>query len=132
MAFFVRLLKRFWVFLLLMNIGVLAQPGIITGYVKDATSGETLIMANVYIDGTQQGTTTNNSGYYTMPDVKPGEYTLVASYIGFLDFRKKITVAPGAALRIDIELKPAVVEGQTVTVEAEYTFEEEKQVGVLR
>ncbi|MCB9069522.1 MAG: TonB-dependent receptor [Calditrichae bacterium] len=131
MAFFVRLLKRFWVFLLLMNIGVLAQPGIITGYVKDATSGETLIMANVYIDGTQQGTTTNNSGYYTMPDVKPGEYTLVASYIGFLDFRKKITVAPGAALRIDIELKPAVVEGQTVTVEAEYTFEEEKQVGVL-
>ncbi|MCB0268850.1 MAG: TonB-dependent receptor, partial [Calditrichaeota bacterium] len=131
MAFFVRLLKRFWVFLLLMNIGVLAQPGIITGYVKDATSGETLIMANVYIDGTQQGTTTNNSGYYTMPDVKPGEYTLVASYIGFLDFRKKITVAPGAALRIDIELRPAVVEGQTVTVEAEYTFEEEKQVGVL-
>lgn len=131
MAFFVRLLKRFWVFLLLMNIGVLAQPGIITGYVKDATSGETLIMANVYIDGTQQGTTTNNSGYYTMPDVKPGEYTLVASYIGFLDFRKKITVAPGAALRIDIELSPAVVEGQTVTVEAEYSFEEEKQVGVL-
>lgn len=131
MAFSVRLLERIWVLLLLLNIGVLAQPGIITGYVKDATSGETLIMANVYIDGTQQGTTTNNSGYYTMPDVKPGEYTLIASYIGFLDFRKKITIAPGSALRIDIELSPAVVEGQTVTVEAEYSFEEEKQVGVL-
>ncbi len=104
---------------------------VINGYLTDAESAETLIQANVYLEETLQGATTNNSGYYTIPDIKPGTYTLVASYIGYREFRLKITIKAGEKKRIDIEMQPGFVEGREVVVEAKASIEEEKQIGVL-
>ncbi|MDP4188498.1 MAG: carboxypeptidase-like regulatory domain-containing protein, partial [Bacteroidota bacterium] len=36
----------------------------VSGYVKDAASGEILIGASVYISGLKTGTTTNSYGFY--------------------------------------------------------------------
>ena len=92
---------------------------VINGYIIDAQSSETLISANVYLEETFQGATTNRSGYYSIPDVLPGTYTLVASYIGYTEYRQTITVKIGDKKRIDIEMQPGYVEGQAVIVEAE-------------
>ena len=116
---------------LLMCLPLLAQEtGAINGYVKDAKSGETLIMANVFLEGTGIGTTTNNSGYFTLTGIQPGKYQLVASYLGFADFRSEINLKKADKRRVDIELQPIAVAGRAVTVEAEYSIEEEKAVGV--
>ncbi len=109
-----------------------AEKAAINGYVKDATSGETLIMANVYLEGLGLGTTTNNSGYFTLTDLPPGTYTLVAAYLGYRDFRQVLILQPGETRRMDIELAPATVAGQEVIVEAEYKIQEEKEVGVAQ
>ncbi|RMH49571.1 MAG: carboxypeptidase-like regulatory domain-containing protein, partial [Bacteroidetes bacterium] len=78
----------------------------VSGFVRDATSGETLLLANVVLEGTTLGTATNNAGYYTLPNLPPGAYTLVARYIGYRDFRAAISLAPGEHLRLDIDLVP--------------------------
>ncbi|RMH81608.1 MAG: TonB-dependent receptor [Calditrichaeota bacterium] len=103
----------------------------ISGYVKDARSGETLIQANVYLPELQVGATTNSQGYYIITEVPPGTHLLVASYLGYQDFRREITLRPGQHLRLDIELQPAVIEGEEVVVEAPQPIEEEKAVGLL-
>ena len=67
-------------------ISMFAQ-GTITGTMLDKTSGEPLMFASVYIDGTQKGTETDFDGKFTL-DVAAGTYTVVGSYVGYPD--KKI------------------------------------------
>ncbi len=103
----------------------------LNGFVKDATSGETLLFANVVIVDTQKGTATNNTGYYTLTGLAPGTYTVVCTYIGFRDFREQVTVAAGENRRLDINLIPDSVELEGVEVTAEKELEEEvRNIGV--
>jgi hypothetical protein len=60
-----------------------AQTGKITGIVKDASTGEALIGANVLLEGTTTGAATNVDGYYVIINILPGTYTLRASMVGY-------------------------------------------------
>ena len=55
----------------------------VSGYVRDAATGEELIGANVAILETGSGTITNAYGYYSL-SLPPGFYTLVCSYVGYV------------------------------------------------
>lgn len=105
----------------------------ISGFVRDATSGETLLLANVVPAGTSVGAATNNAGYYTLTGLEPGTYTVVATYIGYRSYQEEVTLAPGEALRLDIALVPAGIAIGEVVVTAEEELEEEaKNIGVAR
>lgn len=54
----------------------------ISGYVRDSTSGESLIGASIALKGTNSGVQTNTYGFYAIT-LPPGEYTFVFSYIGY-------------------------------------------------
>ena len=54
----------------------------ISGYVRDAASGEALIAANVIVLELGTGTATNIHGYYAL-SLDPGVYTLIFSYVGY-------------------------------------------------
>jgi hypothetical protein len=54
----------------------------VSGFLKDKTSGETLIGASVYVPGTNKGTITNGFGFYSL-QLPQGEYDLEYSYVGF-------------------------------------------------
>ncbi|WGH74457.1 TonB-dependent receptor [Tenacibaculum tangerinum] len=56
-----------------------------------SSSGEHIPFANVFIKGTANGTTTDESGYYTLEATK-NKFVLVASTIGFLSERKTVTM----------------------------------------
>ncbi|MFZ9504865.1 MAG: carboxypeptidase-like regulatory domain-containing protein, partial [Cyclobacteriaceae bacterium] len=58
------------------------QKFTINGYVRDATNGETLIGATVYIGSIEIGVITNEYGFYAIT-VPPGAYTLQVSYVGY-------------------------------------------------
>lgn len=90
----------------------------VKGYVRDASNGETLIGATVYLNGTTLGTTTNEYGFYSLT-VDPGSYTLVATYLGFQDMRKELELVGN--FTEDFEL----VESGTVLNEVVVTAEEE-------
>lgn len=107
------------------------QSASINGFVTDATSGETLLLANVFIVGTTTGAATNNAGYYTLTGLQPGSFILACTYLGFQEQRFEITLTPGQELRLDIALNPEGLEFEEVVVTAEADLQEEnKRIGV--
>jgi hypothetical protein len=92
----------------------------VSGYVKDAQTGEFLIGANVYLKEILKGATTNVYGFYSIT-VEPGEYTLIVSYIGYKEFSQKII------LDKDLRISATMESDAVTTEEVEITGEREDQ-----
>jgi len=60
-----------------------AQNALVRGNVYDKDTGEPVPFANVYLDGTTKGTTSDLDGFYTIADIIPGEYKVVATFLGY-------------------------------------------------
>jgi hypothetical protein len=69
--------------ILLTASNLYSQTGKIQGFVRDASTGEALIGVNILIEGTTQGAATNLEGFYAILNVRPGQYSLRASMIGY-------------------------------------------------
>ncbi|MGE5401458.1 MAG: TonB-dependent receptor [Ignavibacteriales bacterium] len=76
-------LRTFLLLVLLTTIQIFAQTGKITGVVKDSKTGETLLGANIILEGTKLGAASNMDGFYTILNVPPGTYNIKASLIGY-------------------------------------------------
>ncbi|MFZ1298893.1 MAG: carboxypeptidase-like regulatory domain-containing protein, partial [Saprospiraceae bacterium] len=55
-------------------------------------TGEPLAFTSVYLEGTSFGAITDNVGFFNISSVPKGDYTLVASYIGFDTVKVTISV----------------------------------------
>lgn len=75
----------------------------ITGTVTDAATGEALISANVGVEGTSLGTTTDATGKYSI-EVPNSSTVLVFSYIGFSE--KRVTLS--ASNIVDVQMSEGV------------------------
>lgn len=78
-----------------------SQSGIIKGKVAEAINNESIPFANVIIEGTTIGATSDMEGNYRIENLKPGLYNITCSYVGF----KTITIEE---VRVD-NVKPAVI-----------------------
>jgi outer membrane receptor protein involved in Fe transport len=78
-----RTLLMAFALMLLLPLLVFAQDGKLRGVVSDRESGEPLIGANVVLEGTNLGASTDINGEYIILSVPPGAYTVRASYIGY-------------------------------------------------
>ncbi|HLT74294.1 MAG TPA: carboxypeptidase-like regulatory domain-containing protein, partial [Ohtaekwangia sp.] len=67
----------------LISVCAVAQPGSISGIVTDGKSGETIVGANVVIDGTTVGAATDIEGNFQIDNVKPGVYNLNVSFVTY-------------------------------------------------
>lgn len=109
-------------FLLALLLGVLpavAQTGTIAGVLVDAENGETLIGANVRIDGTSIGASTDIDGRFAISDIEAGTYTLILSYIGYNTVTVTgVAVTAGEVTRLEMALSPESVSIEEVVVEA--------------
>ena len=95
------------------------QTGIISGFVTDSSSGESLIGANVFLQETGQGMATDINGYYIIQEITPGNYTIMVSYIGFDVSRQPLSIMEDQSVKINIALVEQVVELTEVEVTAE-------------
>ncbi|MEN8228884.1 MAG: TonB-dependent receptor [Bacteroidota bacterium] len=84
-----------------------AQQATISGTVTDVQTGEELIGAHIYIEGTSKGTAADMNGNYTLTGVSPGEYQLTATYIGYNNQTLSISPAAGEELKVDFQLQYA-------------------------
>lgn len=124
------MIKQLAAFLMLfMPTMLIAQNASVNGYIKDKSSGETLISANVALLENNRGTSTNTLGYFSLTNLEPGTYTIAGSYIGFKLFRKTITLSADETLRLDIELEPNVVSTDEIVVTSDRVKEEQKDIG---
>jgi hypothetical protein len=71
------------------------------GTVTDAESGDPLQFANVWVQGSHKGTTSDRQGRFTLA-LEPGEYRIVASYIGYRSQTKTVIVPADAELRFSL------------------------------
>ncbi|MFO7649930.1 MAG: TonB-dependent receptor [bacterium] len=126
-------LCRVCVTLVVLCAAAAAQTGAINGFVRDATSGEPLGFANVYLDGTDLGTASAEKGYYYIGRVPPGRQTLKASYVGYEDWQSSVVAAAYQTVTVDILLKPARVQlGEVKVTAARARFEREVEVSAVR
>jgi len=105
------------------------DSGSINGYVTDSQSGETLIAANIAILDTGRGTSSNTSGYFSLTNIEPGTYTLIATFIGYQRFEREVTITAGENLRLNIELIPEDIQLEELVVESTAEREEQRNIG---
>lgn len=90
----------------------------IKGWVRDAKSGEALPYANIMVEGTNRGATTNTDGYFIIVNEPVGPAALIVRYIGYSPQRIEIDVRPDAK-PLHIALNPTVLEVQGIEVTAQ-------------
>lgn len=61
------------------------------GVIKDQNTGETLPFANIIVEGTTNGTTSNIDGFFTLFEVPDDTMVLDVSYIGYRPLRFRLT-----------------------------------------
>lgn len=118
-------MKRFLSIAILALLGVSglrSQPersGTITGTVVSRENGEPLAGANIALEGTLLGTSSDIRGNFLIRSVPPGERVLVTSLIGYRAHRTApIAVGRGDTSIVRIDLDPAPVQTAPVIVTA--------------
>lgn len=104
------------VFLFLFTHQLSAQDKFtISGYVKDALSGETLIGATIAVNGSGRAVLANQYGFYSIT-LPAGEYELYVSFVGYEVLGKSIKL--DADTRTDLLLTPRNAAANEVVVTA--------------
>jgi len=80
-----------------------AQKRSVSGYIKDAKSGEVLISANVYEKISMEGTISNEYGFYSIL-LATGSHTLVFSYVGYKKKEIILNLTKDTTLIVELEL----------------------------
>jgi len=102
-------------FLFLLPFMAFAQSGVITGKVTRAADKSPVPVANVFLSNTTAGAVTNANGDYTLANLKPGQYQLVVSIIGYQDYSQNVLVG-SEPIKINIELQPKINQMREVTI----------------
>ncbi len=110
-----------------------SNDAVISGYVKDSATGETLTGATVRVRSLGRGALTNSSGYYVLH--LPSSKSLIVEFssYGYSTFTTKITLNSGEERRLNVILAPSVVEGSEIMVETDrYKERQEPQVSRVK
>ena len=91
-------------------LGAAAQNGQVTGTVTDAETGSPLATVQVFIQGTTIGGLTSATGTFSLANVPPGTYTVVAQRIGYTEARQaNVAVTAGGTASLTFRMSPAVL-----------------------
>ncbi len=86
----------------------------LSGFVADASSGEVLPGAHVYLPDLKIGTATNAAGYFALPALPVREYVVRVSYLGFQT--TDLRLSPGTP-SLRVQLHPTTLESDAIVVE---------------
>ena len=109
-------MKKFLIVLVLIvaTCNCLAQKKVtLSGYMRDAHSGEALIAATVYIKELAIGTQTNNYGFYSVT-VPQGSYTVIYSYVGYATHEVSMQLIESRTYNAEMINKTALQEVEVV------------------
>lgn len=96
-----------------------SQTGSIQGVIKDKKTKETIVGANVYLEGTTTGVATNLDGGFEIKNISQGNYTVVISFISYKTQKiQNVKVSANKAVQLNIELEEEITTIQGVVVQA--------------
>ena len=112
---------------------IYAQTGKIRGILTDIDTNELLIGANVTIEGTGLGTSSDITGTYIILAVPPGVYTIRVTYIGYhAEIIQNVRVNAGLTTTQDIEMAIEVISGEELFVIAERPLIQRNTTNTIR
>ena len=106
-------MKIHYLLILLCSFLSYSQNYTLSGYIEDINSGESLIGANIAIDGLDVGCSTNNYGFFSVT-IPMGEYKIISSYIGYKTKSENINLNENKS--IVLYLNPELFEIEEVTL----------------
>ena len=104
--------------ILLMSPGSLwaGTTGKIAGVVSDESTGDALVGANVFLEGTAMGSSTDEDGFYFINNIPPGTFSVTVSYVGYDKMTKSnVSVMVDRTTDLEFSLNPAPIEGDAIT-----------------
>ena len=82
------------------------SQGVIRGKISDGQSGESLIGANAFIEGTTKGAMADLDGDFSLEGLAPGTYNVVGRFIGYRPHVQEVTVTGDGVQVIQFNLFP--------------------------
>ena len=110
-----RNLFKIFVLLLIMGMKTFAQTGTIKGKITNK-EGEGIQFVNITLKNSKQGTISNEDGDYILKNVKTGDQTIVAHFVGLKTFEQIIKVLENQAIIAEFKMQESTNELSEVTV----------------
>ncbi|MGB1032304.1 MAG: carboxypeptidase-like regulatory domain-containing protein, partial [Flavobacteriales bacterium] len=103
----------FFVFTIFSSAISCAQKYSISGTISDASTGETILGASVFVEDMEKGVSSNVYGFYSL-SLPKGSYKISYSFIGYKTIKK--TVELNQDITFNAKLESAVIMGSTVEI----------------
>ncbi len=114
-------MRRYLLYLgvaLVARVAVAQETGSIRGSVMDDDTRNPLAGANIVLQMTPRGTSTDPRGSFVIDNVMPGNYTLTVSYIGYRSRSLTVSVAADSVSRVTVFLSVSMLPGEPIIVTA--------------
>ncbi|GIV34520.1 MAG: TonB-dependent receptor [Chitinophagales bacterium] len=95
-----------------------SQTGTLRGFVYEKETGEPVLFTPVVLEGTTIGTTTDYNGFFSLPKIPEGSYTLLISSLEFDSLRVPITITAGQVLSQSLYLEKRLIKLKEVDISA--------------
>lgn len=92
------------------------EKSVLSGYVRDAKTGEELIGVSVVTKENGKGTATNEYGFFSL-SLSPGTYNISVKYVGYTTLNQVVDLS--TSQKLNIELTPQTKELKTINVTGE-------------
>jgi TonB-dependent receptor len=112
--------RLYFIAILILNSAFLwAQNGSVDGKIIDHKTQETIVGANVVIEGTTVGSSTDIDGNFTISNLKPGTYNIVVSFVTYkTQTIADVVVEAGKKTTLSVSLLEDVAELAEIVVAA--------------
>jgi TonB-dependent SusC/RagA subfamily outer membrane receptor len=105
------------------------STGSVTGVVTEAGSQRALAGAQVYLQGTRIGSTSNNLGRFVIPNVPAGPVTIRVELIGYGVVDRTVTVQAGEAAVVNVALQVRAIALDEIVATGTASATEKRKLG---
>lgn len=125
-------MNRLWLIFVVLFSGIdaFAQQMVLSGTVRDAESGETLIGSVVSAEPGRQAGSTNAYGFYSLTLPK-GKHRITFSYIGYQSYSEEIDIRSSQRLNVELRRGRNTLEEVVVSAQRKDNNVSNPQMGVL-
>lgn len=112
-------MKKF-ILLLIILFNISLSQIIVSGFITDKNTGESLIGANVFISNSNNGVSTDKNGFYSIviDDNQLNSIDIIIQYLGYAPIQKNINLNSKSIIS-DFELLPANIQIQATEIKGE-------------
>lgn len=115
---------------ILLTLSIFAQQYSVSGRIKDAANGETLVGATVLVEG-GGGAVTNEYGFYSVT-LDAGTYKLTYKYLGYEDEVVTVKLIDNQTVNIELGTAANVIGPAIVSAKAQERKVENKKISVVK